>query len=142
MSFNKIKDKIKNLLLNKKEEEENVNEGAYWKMLGMNIPLSFPLLQETVKDRTEFSSVVRGAEDLLEQDFKRFGIKFKVIDPVYKNNLNGNIGSMTVVVDDNDKVTAKFHRRDDNGLWDGMSKKFPEEDTTGKYIDEICFIIM
>lgn len=126
---------------NPAEEEPEISSGLYSDMLGLNRDFSFILLKSTVIDEHDFANVSKAAKDILEQDLKRLGETFYEIDSALRNKLMGTIGSMTVIADDSGNVTAKFHRRDENGYWDGISKKFPEKTTKGKFKYEIFFTL-
>ena len=125
----------------RRRKVETENEGLYADMLGLNRNFRFVLTKSTVSDQTEFDDVVKKAEGILRGDLKRFGEDFSVIPPEFKDRLSGVIGSMTIIGDDDGKLLTYFHRRDNDGLWDGISKKYPEKNTTGKYKHEIFFIL-
>ena len=137
---------IKNLFCNPRTTDADssdvvIREMTYAEMLGLNRDFIFGLTKDTVIDEADFNAVAKAAKDLLEQDLKRLGEKFYVIEPALRNRLRGSIGSMTLIADDDNKVTVRFHYCDGNGNWDGISKNFPEKNSTGKYKDEIFFLL-
>ena len=137
-----ILNKLKNFLFNEGQVECNEgDDGAYYKMLNLNKPFKFLITNDKVANQTEFNSVVNDSEFVLKQDFQRLGFDFEIIPPSYRNRLIGQIGSMTIIADNDGNVSIKFHKRDDDGLWDGVSKTFPEKNATGKFKHEIFFII-
>jgi len=119
--------------------EHEVSTGSYADMLGLNRNFNFFFLKNKVTDQTDFDTVAKAAKDLLKQDLMRFGESFYEIEPALRNKLMGTIGSMTLIAADDGTLSVKFHRRDEDGLWDGISKKFPEKETTGKYKYEVFF---
>lgn len=120
--------------------EVKVGSGLYSDMLGLNRKLDFILLETPVTSQVVFDTVAKAAKDVLSQDLKRLGESFYEIKPALRNKLMGTIGSMTLTANENEKANVKFHKRDEKGLWDGISKKFPEKETTAKYKCEIFFV--
>lgn len=121
--------------------ESEVSSGSYADMLGLNRNFNFFFLKNKVTDQADFDTVSKAAKDLLMQDLMRFGESFYEIEPALRNKLMGTIGSMTLIAADDGTLSVKFHRRDEDGLWDGISKKFPEKETTGKYKYEVFFTL-
>ena len=134
---------LKNLLNcfcdNTTTKGENVND--YARLLGFESHFDFVLSKSKVKDQTEFDTLSSEAEMILAQDLKRCQMEFEKISPMLKNRLIGSIGSMTIIGDDDGKISVKFHKRNDKNLWDGKSKKYPEKGITAKYKHEIFFIL-
>lgn len=114
---------------------------SYSDLLGFNRNFRFILTRDTVANESEFKMTAKDAEFSLEHDLKRLGEDLCKIDPMLRNKLMGKIGSMTLICDDAGKLSVKFHKRDEDGYWDGKSKRYPEKDTTGKYKHEIFFAI-
>lgn len=135
---------IMNLIFNPSgvtSSRETNNTATYADMLGLNREFKFVLSKTKIKDQGEFDALFNEAKASLDYDLKRFGEQLEVISPMLRNKLNGSIGSMTLLADDDGKVTIKFHRRDEDGFWDGKSAKYPEKDTTAKYKKEIFFLL-
>ena len=122
-------------------EEQEESMATYSEMLGFNKEFAFILTKDKVKDKAEFDMVANDAKSVLIQDLRRMGTNYYEIEPALRNRLSGVIGSMTLVANDTGNLSVKFHRRDNDGLWDGTTKKFPEKNTTGKFKYEIFFII-
>lgn len=121
--------------------EETTPVGSYSSLLGLNRNFNFILSKSKVADDKEFNMIANEAEASLRHDLKRFGEDLEIVPPMFRNKLIGSIGSMTLLADDSGNLSIKFHRRDDDGLWDGISKKYPEKDTTAKYKHEIFFAL-
>ena len=121
--------------------EETTPIGSYSSLLGLNRNFNFILSKSKVADDKEFNMIANEAEASLRHDLKRFGEDLEIVPPMFRNKLIGSIGSMTLLADDSGNLSVKFHRRDDDGLWDGISKKYPEKDTTAKYKHEIFFAL-
>lgn len=128
-------------LANGEKKEKEDSKCGYATLLGLNRNFKFILTKETVSSKPEFGMVVKDAEYALEHDLKRLGQDLYKIDPMLRNKLMGEIGSMTIIGNDDGKLSVKFHRRDADGYWDGKTKRYPEKDTTGKYKHEIFFAI-
>lgn len=140
----KIVEKIREFTFGAKAESAPKNttkKCTYAELLGLNRPFKFTLSRSKVGDRDEFKALAQEAESLLEQDLKRLGESFYSIDPALRTKLMGVIGSMTLLANDDGKLRIIFHKRDENGLWDGASKKYPEKDTTAKYRYEVFFVL-
>lgn len=118
---------------------EEKKELSYADLLGLSRDFKFALTKSKVADQADFDSVVVDAEKTLAHDLKRLGQDFEKISPALKNKLMGKIGSMTIIGDDDGKLSVKFHLRAEDGYWDGNTKKHPEKGTTGKYITTIFF---
>jgi len=131
--------KLRNLFFN--DEKKEAETGSYGNLLGLNRPFKFLLTSDHANTDTEFLSIIATAKTLLAQDLQRFGEDLYEIEPMMKNKLMGEIGSMTLIADEDGKVTVKFHKRDEDGLWDGLGKKFPEKETTGKFKHDVFFLL-
>ena len=132
--------KVKGWIFADSCNSENDNEElSYGDLLGLAKDFKFVLIKNKVTDQSDFDGVTAAAKTTLAQDLKRLGQDFSEIPAALKNNLMGCIGSMTILGDDDGKLTVKFHMRDSEGLWDGISKKHPEKDTTSKYKYEVFF---
>lgn len=123
------------------EYGEKEKLGLYAEMLGLNKDFKFVLSQHKVANKPEFDSVCTEAEKLLQNDLTRLGEEFYKIPVELKGRLSGTVGSMTIIADNDGKLLTKFHKRDSEGYWDGMTKKYPEKETTGKWKHEIFFIL-
>ena len=130
---------VKNFIFN--EEKNQFGYGSYSDMLGLNRRLKFPLSQTKVTTEAEFNTVADAAEKCLEVDLLRFGENFDKIEPTHAKRMMGTIGSMTVIADNDGKLSVRFHKRNEKGLWDGESKKYPEKSITGKYKREVFFLL-
>jgi len=134
----KIKD-IKKVFCAVTGHEEKKELNGYSNLLDLNKNFEFVLSKNKVADESEFKAIVKEAEALLKHDLKRFGEDLEIVPAKLRNMLIGTIGSMTIVADNDGKLSVKFHKRDKDGFWDGESKKYPEKATTGKWKHEIFF---
>lgn len=123
------------------KESVNENLGSYSEMLGLEREFKFVLSKTKVSDEGEFNTVCKEAEKLLQNDLIRLGEGFYKIPVELRGRLNGTIGSMTIVADNDGKLIVRFHRRDSEGFWDCETKKYPEKETTGKWKHEIFFTL-
>lgn len=131
---------IKNIFCLGKEPEEKENLGLYADMLGLNKEFKFVLSKQKVATEVEFNDVCKEAEKLLKNDLIRLGEDFYKIPKELKGCLNTSIGSMTIIADNDGKLTARFHRRDEDGYWDDKTLRYPEKSASGKWKHEIFFI--
>jgi len=131
---------IKDLFCSK--EEYDTELGSYARMLGLNRNLKFSLSIDKVADQTEFDKAVVEAKTNLIKDFIRLGEEeVEFIDSKLRNRVFGVVGCMKIYAGDDGKLTTYFHRRDENGIWDGNDTKFPKSNSlTKKYYSEVFFI--
>lgn len=125
----------------KNEPEEFENLGLYSDMLGLNRDYAFVLSKLSVATEAEFQGVCDEAEKLLKNDLIRFGEDFYKIPNELRGLVNATVGSMTIIADNDGKVSVKFHKRYADGYWDDRTKKYPEKDTTGKWKHELFFLL-
>lgn len=121
--------------------EKQFDYASYSNMLGLNRELKFSLIKEKVSSEEEFNSVTNAAQKVLEEDLKRFGEDFDQIEASHANRMMGTIASMTIIADGDGKLSVRFHKRDENGLWNGETKKFPEKGKSNKYKYEVFFLL-
>ena len=133
---------FKNLFFTEEAKKaKEPKEITYATILGLPREFKFPLSKEKIADKIEFETVVALAEQTLEEDFERFGMEFEKIPPLFRNKIIGKVGAITVLGDDEGKLSVKFHLRNENGQWDGVTKKYPDKDTTAKYKQDIFFAV-
>lgn len=132
----------------KKAEETEFTMLSYGELLELGRSFRFQLLKTTnVQNDSEFENIKKGALDLLKNDLERLGESFYMINAGLKNKLMGSIGAMVLIVDNDGKAFVRFHKRDEDGIWDYCSKTYPEkllsdtEKNNIKFNYEVFFVL-
>ncbi len=129
-----------------KNEKTEVSTITYSELLGLNRQFSFIRLRKKAENESEFEEVKKASIDILKQDLMRLGETFYQVEAALRNKLMGSIGSMVIVADKNGNIAIRFHKRDEDGIWDNGSKKYPEkgitsEENNTKFKTEIFFTL-
>lgn len=98
----------------------------YDELLDLNREFSFNLLQKDVSSEADFEIVKEAAKKALKEDLIRFGECFYEIAPGLRNKLMGTIGALVLVTQTDGKVKVRFHKRNNDGIWNDVSKTYPE----------------
>lgn len=142
--------KFKNIFFS---DEENTEKGevstiSYGELLDLNRAFKFNLSKSSnITNDCEFECVKTSAINLLKADLNRLDQTFYEIDAGLRNKLLGSIGTMVLIVDKSGNAQIRFHKRNAKGIWDDVSKTYPEkfvsetEKETTKFRYELFFIL-